>query len=239
MVISISDRDMLGVLNYEFIGFQAKLNRSLCLDFVEGHRRILLDYGIENLTSLEPEWIEMDNVYVILARDPMKNRLIGGIRLHIHNEYNNLPIIKALEGVEPEIESLVNSYSKGSLGEISGLWISRDYFGSGCAPLLAQAGVALGRYLRIESLLTIVASYTLELAQSLGFQILEGYGDKGSYAYPTPEFKSFILGIPNLESLDTAQPKEKDRLFSLSSNPNQVFVENSQKKQVLVKYILL
>ena len=223
-------------LELEIVAFPATKDHQLSKQFVDGHYKILSDYRISSIESSEPKWLHNENVYVIIAKDKLKDQVIGGIRLHIQKPGSNIPLIGALDDIEPKIHDWVDQHSEISLGETCGLWLSRNYFGSGCAPLIARAGVALGVMFQIDQITTLVASYTLDLAQSLGFRIVQDLGGSRGYNYPTPEFKSFHLIIDDSQKLLSADESEAERIISIAQDPSQTFIETSQNKKLLVTY---
>ncbi|MFZ6051109.1 hypothetical protein [Halocola ammonii] len=221
---------------YRFRFFRAVDDPVACDRFKEGHRKILVDYGITNVTTNTEDWQNDPDVFVITAETEC-GEMVGGIRLdRTSSALKSLPIQSALNKLDPEIDGLVRSDSARGTAEVCGLWNAKKVFGKGVSPLLARAAVAYAAFIEIDTLYCLVAQYTLDLAKSIGFSVLEEIGNQGTFKYPNDRFVASALRIVDLEELKTAIPSERRRIFSIRRNPSQEFIELSQKKNVAVAY---
>lgn len=226
-------------MSYIFQAFKAISDANKCLEFHSGHTRILEDLGITNLTSNVPNWIDDPDVLVISAYEESTMELIGGIRVHKYNKTHTLPIIEAVKEQDPKIISIFDNFLELGVVESCGLWNSKKVYGKGISPLLARCSVALSATLNPGFVTCFSAPYTLRMISRLGFTPIHEIGDNGQFPYPTDKFISSALIIRDLYMLGNAVESERDRIFSLMSNPHQNFLENSQGKELLVQYNLL
>ncbi|MFM7730489.1 MAG: hypothetical protein ACKO6L_05590, partial [Flavobacteriales bacterium] len=105
------------------------------LQFVIGHAQVLGEYGIKNLNTSTPSWVGDENVIVVSVSNE-ENELVGGLRLHIFNGSNSVPLIDALEEVEPRIRNILLRNLPKATAEVCGLWNSKRVFGKGLSALL-------------------------------------------------------------------------------------------------------
>ncbi len=226
-------------MKFIFTAFKAIDDIEKCRLFHEGHTKILTDLGIENLTSNDPAWFNDKNTLVILATDP-SDEVIGGIRVQLFDGVYDLPIMTAIKDQDPQIIEAINKrHIKKGVAESCGLWNSKKVFGKGVSPLLARCSVALTAYFDIDNLVCFSAPYTLKMIKSLGFVEISEVGNNGQLPYPTERFISSVLEIPNIYTLEYADPIQRERILSLIENPNQVYLENSQGKEVEIEYNLI
>ena len=221
---------------YRFRFFRAIDDPIACERFKEGHRKILVDYGITNVTTNTEDWQNDPDVYVISA-ETENGEMVGGIRLdRTSNLSKALPIQTALNKLDPRIDNLVRTDSAKGTAEVCGLWNAKKVFGKGVSPLLARAAVAYATFIEIDTLYCLVAQYTLDLAKSIGFSVLDEIGATGTFKYPNDRFVASALRITDLQELKSAESYQRRRIFSMRRNPSQQFIELSQKKNVAVAY---
>jgi hypothetical protein len=165
--------------------------------------------------------------------------MYGGVRVHVSDTVNPLPLEEAIGKIDPRIYELVrDSYDVG-VGEICGLWNSKETAGMGLSHVLTRAGISITNQLSFQSLMTICADYTLDMCKKLGFQIDDTLGDGGKFPYPTEEYTTRVLGILNSTTLDTADQNDKERILVLRQQPDQVLIEMGRKGEFKVNYQLL
>ncbi len=226
-------------MSYIFRAFRAVDEPKSCIEFHEGHTKILVELGILNLTSNVPLWMEDEDVLVISALDAMSGELVGGIRLHKYNSKFPLPVVEAVKAQDHRVLELFESLKESGAVESCGLWNSKKVFGRGISPLLARCSIALSASLNPRNVFCFSAPYTLRMIMRLGFSYVEEVGDNGKFNYPTEKFVSTILRIEDLYSLERADAQERERIFSLMQSPVQEHLESSQGKELLVNYNLI
>ncbi len=226
-------------MSFIFRAFHAIDEPDSCLRFHEGHSKILTDLGIENLTSNLPTWFDDPNTLVVLATTT-NDEVIGGIRVQLYTGDFELPIMTAIKDQDHRIISAIeNRRQKKGVAESCGLWNAKKVFGQGVSPLLARCSVALTSYFEIDNLICFSAPYTLKMIKSLGFIEVAEVGNNGQLPYPTERFMSSVLEVPNIYTLEYADPLQRERILDLIERPKQKTIETSQGKEVEVDYNLL
>lgn len=222
-----------------FRAFKAIDNHEYCERFLEGHVRVLEDYGITNITTNNRKWMDMDNVHVIVALSEDTKTIVGGIRVHVANDETPLPVEKAIGEMDSRIHNLINEYRKDGTGELCGLWNSKSVAGYGVSLLLVRAGISIVNQIGIEALFTICADYTLPMVQRVGFIVERSIGSNGEFQYPKENYIARVLRKMNATTLETAEKHDKERILDLRANPVQTTNENGPKGILTIEYNLL
>lgn len=205
--------------------------------FIEGHNRILEIYGVAKVTSANVEWKYDPSVYVIAAE--MDNKILGGARIKCYGGSQALPIEDAISDMDYGIHKTIKNYSKNGTGEFCGLWNSREIAGLGIGSfLLTKAGVSIVSQLKLTSLFALCASYTVGMAQKVGFEIETSLGNNGTFYYPKEDFIATVMLLKNTETLDTADPIERESIFDLRRHPNQTKIEAGRNGTFELEYNL-
>lgn len=212
----------------KFRAFHAPSEPETCQKYIEGHVKVLKDYGITNITSNNNEWVHWDFVWGIVAEDHEGN-LLGGIRAQLANENQMLPVEKAIGKIDPNIHQIVKSYIDEGVGELCALWNAKSVAGMGLSIMLTRAGISIVNQISCKTLMGICADYTMGMFQRVGFVVDSSLGNKGEFIYPNENYIARVLGILNAKDLSTAQPYDRERMLSLRNNPNQIFSEISPK----------
>jgi hypothetical protein len=226
-------------MHLRFIAFRAIHEPELCERFKEGHRNVLLDYGIANITTNTNEWNKNPNMYCIVAINLEDQRLVGGIRIQISDVDNYLPVETAIGKMDARIHNIVSNFrNNGGVGELCALWNAKSVSGIGISILLTRAGISVTNQLSIKTLMGICADYTLKMFQQVGFVVENNLGNNGEFPYPNPNYTARVLGIMNAASLETAAAYDKERMSALRESPIQVCLEK-EKAEVTVDYNLV
>lgn len=220
-----------------FKAFRAISEPELCAEFLKQHRKVLEDFGIPNVTTNNDDWISDPDTYVIVAISD-KEGMVGGIRVEIARNDRELPIESALYKMDHRVKSVVQQYSTNGTAEVCGLWNANRYSSKGLPLHLAFCAVSLANQLGIDSMVCLVAHYTLRHALKAGFTILEQIGEGGTFTYPIPSIKAIAMVIPNVITLHSANPSFRQQLFSLRLRPNQERIEMLGGEAVQLKYDL-
>lgn len=224
--------------------FRAVNDTLSCEKFAEGHRQVLISYGINQVTSSNLEWLSNPEVYVILVESLTDNKILGGTRIHVANNIKPLPMEDALGKMDGKVHALVKKKSLQSTGELCGLWTSRETSGKGISILLteagvAEAGIALAQRLKLNSIFVLCAPWTVQMAKNAGFVIEDSVGDMGKFPYPKPDLLATLLVIYDLETLKAATPNERERIYDLRNNPKQIRIESGPKGDFEIEYDLV
>jgi hypothetical protein len=222
-----------------FQAFKAINHQEYCERFLEGHVRVLEDYGITNISTNNRKWMTMDSVYVIIALTEDKKEIVGGIRIHIANEEEPLPIEKAVGSMDARVHHLINQYREEGTGELCGLWNAKSVAGYGVSLLLVRAGISLVNQVQIESLFTICGDYTLPMVNRVGFIVERSIGQNGEFLYPKENYIARVLRKMNAVTLETAEEYDRGRIIDLRENPVQTTEEIGPKGPLTIEYNLL
>lgn len=223
---------------FVFRAFKATNDPELCRRFLDGHVQVLKDYGITNITTNNDQWMRNESVYCIVAE---KDGVIhGGIRVHMVNHKDPLPVETAIGDMDPRIHEIILEEAPKGAGELCGLWNSKAVAGLGISILLVRAGISIVNQFDLTILFTICADYTMPMVKKVGFVVERSIGDDGSFFYPNPNYIAKVLRRINAITLETAEPFDRDRIINLREKPEQLTTEIGKKEQKIeVKYELI
>jgi hypothetical protein len=208
-------------MQYIVDGFWAAENRKTCVEYLDGHVQVLEEFGITNVTTNSDYWKDREDVYVIICRESESGQIVAGIRIEPKVESKLLPIESAISSIDIGILNEVAESSRiGKAVEICGLWNSRKVFGKDISRFLSECAVAILPHLEARIAYCLVAHYTLELSQSLGFCIIDEIGTNGWVPYPNETYKAFSMVIRDIESLSFGNPEVVERIHSFRFRPN-------------------
>jgi hypothetical protein len=211
---------------------------AVCLEYIEGHRMVLEDYGILNVTSYNKDWISNPHAYGVIAEKD--GVLVGGIRVEVADGIHMLPVETAVGKMDPKVFDLVRKHrTDGGTGELCGLWNSKKVAGQGISVLLVRAAISIINQLKFRTLLGICAEYSLPMFSRVGFIIDTSLGDHGNFEYPTAEYQANVVGILNAENLATSNPYDRERMLYLRANPQKIITETGPKGDLEIEYNLL
>lgn len=216
--------------------FKAIDEPETCNDYISGHKAVLTDYGVSNITSAKPTWLNNENVYLVIAQLE-NNEVVGGIRIQVADGVLPLPIETALGHMDEKVYTIVAHYrNNGGVGELCGLWNAKVVAGKGISMLLTRASIAIVDKINFKTLVGICADYTLPMFSKVGFVVDTSMGLNGEFAYPNPNYITRVLGILNAETLETAEEYDKERMLTLRRNPDQTRTEEGPKGVFEVEY---
>lgn len=211
-----------------------------CQKYVEGHMKVLKIFGITMITSANIEWFVDPNTYVILVESENGEKVYGGARIQVAGGTYPLPIEKAVVELDSSITKMVADYAKEGTGELCGLWNSREVAGLGVGSIfLTRVGVAVATQLRLRTLFALCAPITVAIGQKAGFVIETKLGDNGTFYYPKEDLLATAVIINNTETIETAEPYERERILDLRKNPEQSAREIGPRGEVDINYHLL
>lgn len=226
-------------LGYEFeiISFRAIDEPELCQKFIDGHSSLLKDLGINKLTSADARWCNNPYAYVLLVKTKNGNKYIAGARLEIKSNATDLPVEEALEDFDTSIIDYVQNIRKdGDVGEICGLWISKDFLGIGLAVILLRADLSLALPLNVKTLLFLCSDDTKRMLKRMGCTIETKLGNNGTFYYPKMDLIATFMIIENIRDLNTATEEDRMKIYSLGNSPNQTCIENTPNCNIKVEY---
>lgn len=225
------------MLKLRFRAFRPVENLELSERYLAGHRKVLEDYGITNITSHNRTWLELPCIYGVAAENEA-GELVGGIRVQMADGIHPLPVEKAIGHMDARIHDVVKSYAPGGVGELSALWNAKSVAGYGVSVLLTRAGVSMTNQANCGTLVGICGDYTLQMFKNVGFVVDNTLGVNGEFYYPKEDFIARVLGILNARNLETAEEENRKRMLDLRARPVQLTLEKGPKGEVEVDYDL-
>jgi hypothetical protein len=220
--------------------FKAVNEPLLCDQFLAGHGSVLKDYGVTNITSNTQKWMFNPSVYVVVAISENGEEVIGGIRIHIADGIEMLPVEKAIGKIDPNIHNIVSSYQSEGVGELCALWNAKKIAGLGVSMLLTYAGISLTNQINCKTLMGIGSDHTMEMFSKVGFTVDRSLGKNGDFVYPNENYIARVLGILNSKDLSTAEEYSREKMLNLRNHPIQECTEPTPKSDsIQVAYELL
>lgn len=222
--------------------FRAIDDPETCLKFIQGHRKVLSIYGIENITTNTDSWMNNPSIFVIVVETLDGEKLYGGARVQVANGINPLPIEEATGKMDPKIYDIVRYYSQFGAAELSGLWNSKEVAGFGIGSLFpSRVAVAIANQIGVNVMFVLCSPTTVRFKSWIGGQEMENIGNKGTFYYPKLDLLATALFTEDAINLPLAHPRERDKIFYLRENPIHVAQEKSPFKNhfVNVHYSLL
>ncbi len=177
---------------------------------------------------------------MIIVKSEDGERVLGGARVHLCGGTQMLPIEEATGEMDDKIYEIIDKYAERGSGEICGLWNSREVAGLGIGSVfLTRAAVAISQLIGLESLFALCAPYTVRMAETLGYELLENIGNKGTFYYPKLDLLATSMVLKDVQTLSKAEDEDKKNIFELSRNPVGRRVEILRNKEVEISYNLL
>ncbi|MBL7937099.1 MAG: hypothetical protein JNM51_14925 [Bacteroidia bacterium] len=202
--------------------------------------QVLIDYNVMKITSYNQSWTLNPSAYVIVAEMESTGEMVGGIRVEVAKGNIPLPIEDAIGKLDKRIYSVVEKYGiEGGVGELCGLWNSKEVKGVGISFFLTRAAISIINQLKFRTLIGICAEYTLKMFSDVGFEIDKTLGNNGEFFYPDERYITRALGILNAETLSTANFYDKNIILDLRKEPCQIRIENGTKGDVEIDYDLI
>lgn len=219
--------------------FRAIDDYDACEKFMLGHRRVLENIGIQKLTSSKDEWMTSKAVFVIIVESEDQSKVYGGARVHVADDILPLPIEEATGYLDSSIYDIIKHHAVTGTGEICGLWNSREVAGMGIGSVfLTRACVTISEQIKLQSLFALCAPYTVDMAKSVGYHILENVGNKGTFYYPKLDLIATAMILEDVSTLYLADPFERENILNVRKNLNQLKTETLRKKELELNYQL-
>jgi hypothetical protein len=215
--------------------FRATEDPNTCIKFINGHRRVLSIYGIENITTNTDDWMFNPSMFVIVVESIDGEKLYGGARLQVADGIHPLPIEEATGKLDPRIYDIVSHYSQFGAAELSGLWNSSEVAGLGIGSLFpSRVAVAIAEQIGIEVMFTLCSPTTVRFKNWIGGKELESIGNKGTFYYPKLDLIATALYTEDVINLPDGHPREREKIFFLRQNLVHVAEEKSPFKNKVI-----
>ncbi len=215
--------------------FRATEDPEACLKFIEGHRRVLTIYGIENITTNTDDWMYNPAIFVIVVESLDRKRLFGGARLQAANGITQLPIEEATTEMDFKIHDVVKQYAQLGTGELSGLWNSKEVAGLGIGSLFpTRCGVVIAEQVGLASIISLSSPTTVRFNKWLGSELLTEVGNNGTFYYPKIDLLASACILKDAVTLSNTHPREREKMLFLRNNLESYVRERSPFKNIYV-----
>jgi hypothetical protein len=215
--------------------FRAPDDTETCLKFIQGHRKVLSIYGIENITTNTEDWIYNPAIFVVVVETLDGEKLFGGARVQAADGINPLPIEEATSSFDPAIHRIVNHHAQFGTGELSGLWNSKEVAGLGVGSLFpSRVSVAIAEQIGLSTMFSLCSPATVRFNQWIGSEVLTEVGNNGTFYYPKIDLLATAVFLKDVKTLSTAHPREREKMLFLRRNPKHVAQEKSPFKNIYV-----
>jgi len=215
--------------------FRATDEPETCRRYIQGHRKVLSIYGIENITSNTDDWLYNPSIFVIVVESADGEKLYGGARVQAVDGITPLPLEEATGDMDSKVYEVVSKFARNGVAEASGLWNSREVAGLGIGSLFpSRCAIVILKQLGISTLLTLSSPATVRFNQWLGLRTLTEVGNNGTFYYPKLDLIATACVMENAETLEDAHPREREKLHYLRSNLQCDIVEKSPFKNLFV-----
>ena len=153
---------------------RANQDQSLCERLLDGHRRVLQAYGINNLSSFRTDWFRRDDVIVIAALTPDGERVLAGARMQPGLVANDFPLPQAVGHMDSNVAKFLEARIPEGVMELSALWNSIELAGMGLgSEFLIEVAMAALPMLDCKHLVALTSPVTradfMNLAVGLRF----------------------------------------------------------------------
>lgn len=196
--------------------FRAIDEPQLCAEYLAEHEKILHNFGVTSVTTVNKSWFSNPNIYCIVAQDVAMNKIIGGIRIQIADNIHPLPVEIAVGHLVTTLkEKIKKQTTLKCIAELCGLWVSLSYTGSGLARYLNWAAIATSNQLGINSFTGICSKHIFPLFSTLGFIHDNSIEGNVSLDYPGKGYTSNVIEITDTQTLQDALPEDRKNIFIL------------------------
>jgi len=219
--------------------FRAVDDKEASQKFVDGHKRVLENVGITEVTSSNNDWIHNPAVYVILIESGDRSKVYGGARVHVADGITQLPVEEATMEIDPKILEVVSKQVPKGTGEICGLWNSLEVAGYGIGSTYAiRSAICILPMMGLDTCFALCSPYTARVAKNFGFLIDRTLGNNGTFYYPKLDLLATVVFVENSLTLESADPEEIIIINELRKTPNTERIELGKKGEVQVIYDL-
>jgi hypothetical protein len=215
--------------------FRAIEDPESCLRFIEGHKRVLTIYGIDNVTTNTQSWMNNPSVFVVVVESMDGMKIYGGARLQGADGITQLPIEEAVGDMDSRIYNIVKQYARSGTCELCGLWNSKEVAGLGIGSFMpAITAVAITKTIGFNILFALCSPFTTRFKDWIGGVIFTSIGNNGTFYYPKLDLVATVLFSDSLADLPITAPRIRDKMIYLRKNPICVVREKSPFKNQII-----
>ncbi len=215
--------------------FRATDDPETCMKYIQGHRKVLSIYGIENITTNTDDWMYNPSIFVIAVESLDREKLFGGARIQAADGIHPLPIEEATSSMDSRVLDVVRKQARFGTGEVSGLWNSKEVAGLGIGSLFpTRCGLVITEQIGLSSVFSLSSPATVRFNKWLGSRILTEVGNDGTFYYPKIDLLATACIQEELPTLHNALPREREKILFLRNNLQCTILERSPFKNVYV-----
>lgn len=208
-------------------------NPAVAERFAKEQSSVLKLFGVTGVTSAKQAWQSDPNTYMFVAEEVSTSELVAGMRLDMESDSKPIPMLEALTKISSEFGDVVSNLRPLGLAEGCGWWVKEGYAGLGLPGILLRAGVSVSPRLGINYIFGFPHQHTKPIMSKYGFTSVDVIGENGSFVYPDARYRSTVVEL-NTQTLHTTPRAERERIFSLRSNPEL----ESQEGELTLQYCL-
>ncbi|TDX02252.1 hypothetical protein [Dinghuibacter silviterrae] len=207
--------------------FRAVDEPETCRHFIEGHRTVLGNHGINKVTSSNDQWANWPSVFVVVVESEDDGRMFGGARVHAADGVHPLPIEGAVGDMDPSIYVMVRENLSKGTGELCGLWNSIEVAGLGIGAIFAsRAALAIAPQIGLTTIFSLCSPVTVKFSEWQGGRIIKDIGNNGTFYYPKHDLLATAVFVQDMINMPDTAALERDRIMNLREQPRQVAMEH-------------
>ena len=207
--------------------FRATDDPEACRRFIEGHKKVLENHGINKVTSSNDAWASSRAVFVVVVESLDGMRMFGGARVHAADGVQPLPIESAVGELDNAIVKMVRQHSEGGTGELCGLWNSIEVAGLGIGAIFAsRAALAVASpQIGLTTIFSLCSPLTVKFSEWQGGRVIESLGNNGTFYYPKLNLLATAVFVSDMVDMPDTAPPERERIMDLRKRPQQLASE--------------
>ncbi len=210
------------------------------LRYVDGHRKVLESYGVKQVSSAKVDWLHDPDTFVIIVESEDGEKIYGGGRLQLRTTEMKLPMEYGIAKIDTSIYQYMEQFENSRTAEFCGLFNSKEVAGYGIGSIiLGRIGVAIATQINVSNLLALCSPPTLRNCTRIGFEIIRDLGKNGTFYYPKEGLIATAIIVKDVQNLPFAKEEERQRIFDLRENPEQIAFEKGPKGEMEIEYQLL
>lgn len=188
--------------------FKAIDDFDLCLKFAAGHKKVLEDFGVKNVTSSNHSWMDDPDTYCIVYMDEM-GAMVGGIRVEMATEEHRMPISSAISKYDDKILTFIDAHKAGGIGEVCGMWTDRRVAGLGVGHGLVRFAVYTITNTFMGKGICLVTEFTKVIVEKFGFIVANEFGLNGTFEYPDARYIATVMVLHDPQKVsDFIKPEQ-------------------------------
>jgi len=215
--------------------FRATDDPETCRKYIQGHRKVLSIYGIENITTNTDDWMHNPSIFVIAVESLDRDKLYGGASIQAADGIHPLAIEEATKNMDSKVLDVVRENARYGTGEVSGLWNSKEVAGLGIGSLFpTRCGLVITEQIGLTSIFSLSSPATVRFNKWLGSRVLTEVGNSGTFYYPKIDLLATACIQEELPTLHNALPREREKILFLRNNLQYTVLEKSPFKNMYV-----